>query len=74
MRGVVTLHKLYEEYADNSNKQWLPALTMRRVAILLIEQYGECRLSAINNSRESIQNRVYLIEFEVKFEKSLNTD
>ncbi len=41
---------------------------------LCIKQYKEYRLSAINNSRESIKNRKYLIEFETKFEKSLNTE
>ncbi len=46
---------------------------MRRVATLRIKQYGEYRFSAKNNSGESIKNRKYLIEFETKFEKSLNT-
>jgi hypothetical protein len=45
----------------------------RRVATLRIIQYGEYWLSAINNSEESIKNREYLLEFEAKFEKSLNT-
>jgi hypothetical protein len=47
---------------------------MRRVATFPIKQHGEYRLSAINNSTESIKNREYLIEFEAKFEKSLNTE
>jgi hypothetical protein len=46
----------------------------RRVATLRIIQYGEYWLSAINNSEESIKNREYLLEFEAKFEKSLNTE
>jgi hypothetical protein len=37
------------------------------------KQYGKYRLSAINNNGESITNRKYLLEFEAKFEKSLNT-
>jgi hypothetical protein len=47
---------------------------MRRVTILHIKQYGEYWLSIIKNSRESIKNREYLIQFEAKFEKSLNTE
>ncbi len=46
----------------------------RRVATLRIKQYGEYRLSAIINSGESIKNREYLLEFEAKYEKSLNTE
>ncbi len=37
------------------------------------KQLGEYRLSAINDSRESIKNHEYLLKFEAKFEKSLNT-
>ncbi len=47
---------------------------MRRVATLCIKQCVEYRLSAVNNSGESIKNRKYLIEFEAKFENSLNTE
>ncbi len=46
----------------------------RRVATLRTKQYGEYRLSAINNSGESIKNRDYLLEFEAKFKKFLNTE
>ncbi len=46
----------------------------RRVATLRIKLYEEYWLSAINNSGESIKNREYLLEFEAKFEKSLNTE
>ncbi len=46
----------------------------RRVATLRTKQHGEYWLSAINNSGESIKNREYLLEFEAKFEKSLNTE
>jgi hypothetical protein len=45
---------------------------MRRVANLRINNAG--RLSAIHNNGESIKNLKYLIEFEGKFEKSLNTE
>ncbi len=37
-------------------------------ATLHIKQYVESRVSAINDSRESIQNREYLLKFEAKFE------
>ncbi len=47
---------------------------MWRVATLCIKQCEEYRLSAVNNSGESIKNRKYLIEFEAKFKKSLNTE
>ncbi len=47
---------------------------MWRVATLCIEQYGEYRLSAVNNSGESIKNSDYLLKFEDKLEKSLNTE
>ncbi len=47
---------------------------MRRVAILRIRQYWEYQLSAKNNSGNSINNREYLLEFEAKFKKSLNTE
>ncbi len=47
---------------------------MQRVAALCMKQYGEYRHSAINNSGESINNREYLLEFKVKFEKYLKTD
>ncbi len=47
---------------------------MRRVAALCMKQYGEYRLSAINNNGESIKNREYLLEFKVKFEKYGKTD
>jgi hypothetical protein len=46
---------------------------MRRVATLHIKQYGQYRLSVVNNSGESIKNCEDLLEFEPKFEKSLNT-
>jgi hypothetical protein len=46
----------------------------RRVATLRTKQYGEYWLSAINNSRESIKNHEYLLEFEAKFEMSLNNE
>jgi hypothetical protein len=46
----------------------------RRAETLRIKQYGEYWLSAINISGESIKNREYLLEFEAKFEKSLNTE
>ncbi len=36
------------------------------VATLHVKQYGEYRLSAMNDSGESIQNRDYLFEFEIK--------
>ncbi len=36
---------------------------MRRVAALHSKQYGEYRLSTINNGGESIKNCNYLIEF-----------
>ncbi len=47
---------------------------MQSVATLRIKQNGEYQLSAINNSEELINNREYPIEFEAKFEKSLNTE
>jgi hypothetical protein len=47
---------------------------MQRVATLCIKQYGEYWLSTTNNSGELIKNREYVIEFEDKFEKSLNTE
>ncbi len=47
---------------------------MRRVAILRIKQYWEYQLSAKKNSGNSINNREYLLEFEAKFKKSLNTE
>jgi hypothetical protein len=47
---------------------------MRRVATLHSKQYGEYRLSAINNSGESIKSCEYLIEVEAKFGKPLNTE
>jgi hypothetical protein len=37
-----------------------------------IKQYGSID-SPLNNCRESIKERKYLLEFETKFEKSLNT-
>jgi hypothetical protein len=43
----------------------------RRVATLRIKQYGEGWLSA---DGESMKNREYLLEFEAKFKKSLNTE
>jgi hypothetical protein len=46
---------------------------MWRVATLRNKQYGKYRLSTINNSGESIKKREYLIEFEAKFEKYLDT-
>ena len=46
----------------------------RRVATLRIKQYGEYWLSTIIYSGEFIKNREYLLEFEAKFEKSLNTE
>ncbi len=46
---------------------------MWKVATLLIKQYGEYQLSAIKNGGESIKNYEYILEFEAKFEKSLNT-
>ncbi len=45
-----------------------------RVITLRSKQYGEYWLSAVNNSGELIKNREYLLEFEGKFEKSLNTE
>ncbi len=48
---------------------------MRRVATLRIKrQYEEYRLSAVDNSGESIKKRENFIGFEAKFEKCLNTD
>jgi hypothetical protein len=47
---------------------------MRRVTALRSKQYGEYRLSAINDSGESIKNREYLTKFEAKFEQSLKTE
>jgi hypothetical protein len=47
-----------------------PLFMMRRVATLRIEEYGRYRLSAINESGESIKNRAYLLDIEAKFEKS----
>jgi hypothetical protein len=47
---------------------------MGRVATLHIKQYREYGLSTINNCGESIKNREYLVEFEAKFEKSLNAE
>jgi hypothetical protein len=42
---------------------------MQGVATFRIKQYGEYQRSAINDSRESIDNREYWIEFEAKFKK-----
>ncbi len=47
---------------------------IRRVATLLIKQYGEYKLSAINNSGESIENREYHLEIKAKFKKSVKTE
>jgi hypothetical protein len=47
---------------------------MRGVVTLRNKQYGEHRLSPINNSGESIKNSEYLLEFEAKFAKSLNIE
>ncbi len=47
---------------------------MQRVATLRSKRYGEYQLSAKNDSEESIKNCKYVIEFEAKFEKSLNTE
>jgi hypothetical protein len=35
-----------------------------------IDQYGEYRLSAINDSGELIKNREYFLKFEAKFLKA----
>jgi hypothetical protein len=42
------------------------------VVTLCNEQYGEYRLSAINDCRESIKNHKYLLKFEAKLEKPLD--
>jgi hypothetical protein len=46
---------------------------MRRVATLRNKHYEE-RLSARNDSRESIINSEYLFELEAKFEKPSDTE
>jgi hypothetical protein len=46
---------------------------MRGEANLRIKQFGEYRLFAINDSGESINNREYLLELEVKFEEPYDT-
>jgi hypothetical protein len=87
-RGVVTLRiKQYGDYRIsvlNDMQDFMqimltnsdPALYVmtRRVTILRIKQYEEYPLSAIHNGGESIINLEYLIQFEAKFEKSLNTE
>jgi hypothetical protein len=47
---------------------------MPGVATLRSKEYGECQLSTINNSGESIKNREYFPEFEAKFEKPSDTE
>jgi hypothetical protein len=47
---------------------------MLRVETLRSKQYGEYRLSAINNRGELIKSREYLIEFEANFEHSKITE
>ncbi len=53
MRGVSKLRTKRQArvYADNSNKWWLLAKTMRRVATLRSKQFREYQLSDINNSQ-----------------------
>jgi hypothetical protein len=47
---------------------------MPGVATLRSKEYGECQLSAINNSGDSIKNREYFPEFEAKFVKPSDTE
>jgi hypothetical protein len=46
---------------------------MQRAVTLCMKNTGSINY-AINNSGESIKNREYLLEFEAKVEKSLNTE
>ncbi len=39
------------------------------IATLLYRRFGECQLSAINDSEESTENSEQLLEFESRFEK-----
>ncbi len=42
---------------------------MLEVATLRVKQYGEYRLSVLNDNVESIKHRIlYLLKFKVKFE------
>ncbi len=47
---------------------------MQGAATIHTKQNKEYRLSAINNSGGSIENREYFLEFEAKFKKPSDTE
>ncbi len=71
MRKVLTprMKRQAKVSAENSYICNSPLLTMRGVATLRSNQYGDYQLSAINNSGESIKNREYFPVSEAKLGK-----